>query len=67
MHDNHRAGDTATGRKARLAAMVQSGGITPERAALINFREPSAAALAFAETLVPMVRGIHERRKRAAA
>ena len=73
MHDNHRSGETAprltvAERKARLAALVESGQITPARAALIDLDcEPSPAALAYAKTLLPRVREILARGKRAAA
>ena len=43
-------------RKARLARMVKDGEISKERAALIDFREPTAKERAFAETLVPLAR-----------
>ena len=43
-------------RKARLARMVKDGEISKERAKLIDFREPSAAARQFAKTLVPAAR-----------
>ena len=55
-------------RKARLAALVDAGHMTPAQAALIDLgREPSPAALAYGKTLIPRVREILARGKRAAA
>ena len=43
-------------RKARLASMVGKGQISAKRAALIDFREPTAAVRAEAKKLVPMAK-----------
>lgn len=51
-------------RKARLARMVAKGEISAERAALIDFREPTAAVRAEAEKLVPMAKRALERAAR---
>lgn len=51
-------------RKARLARMVKKGEISAERAALIDFREPTAPVRAEAEKLVPTARRALERAAR---
>ena len=44
---------TPAERKAEVDALVARGELTPERAKLIDFREPTAKERARAETLVP--------------
>ena len=43
-------------RKAKLAGMVKKGEISAKRAALIDFRAPTAAVRAEAAKLVPMAK-----------
>ena len=54
-------------RKARLAALVAAGKVTPARAKLIDFREPGAAAIEFGEKLRGKAREVLARDRRAAA
>lgn len=54
-------------REARLAALVAAGKVSAKRAALIDFREPSPQARAFAETLKGKARDFLAKKRRAAA
>ena len=54
-------------RKARLAALVASGKISAKAAKLIDFREPSPQARAFAKTLEGRAKEFLARKRRATA
>lgn len=47
---------TLAERKARVAALVAAGKVSAKRAALIDFREPTAFERALAQSLVPKAR-----------
>jgi hypothetical protein len=54
-------------REAKLASLVSNGRISPERARLIDFREPSLKARVFGKTLASKAKQFLAGNRRAAA